>query len=47
MSIRQGYLIFRQGDTYMIEPYLPSRFTHQFAYDQLMSIIFTTFSYSY
>jgi len=35
MSIRPGYLIFRQGDTCMIEPYLPSRFARQFGYDQL------------
>jgi len=26
MSIRPGYLVFRQGDTCTIEPYLPSRF---------------------
>jgi len=35
MSIRLGYLIFRQDDSCTIEPYLPSRFAHQFGYDQL------------
>ena len=35
MSIRPENLIFRQGDTYTIEPCLPSRFARQFEYDQL------------
>jgi len=35
MCIRPGYLVFRQGDTCTIEPYLPSRFARQFGYDQL------------
>ena len=35
MSIRLGYLVFRQIDTYTIEPYLRSRFARQFGYDQL------------
>ena len=35
MNIRLGYLIFRQGDTCTIEPYLLSQFARQFRYDQL------------
>ena len=30
-----GYLIFRQGDSCTIEPYVPSHFARQFGYDQL------------
>jgi len=33
INIRPKYLIFRQGDTCTIEPYLLSRFTRQFGYD--------------
>jgi len=35
INIRSGYLVFRQGDSCMIEPYMPSRFVRQFGYDQL------------
>jgi len=35
INIRSGYLIFRQGNVFTIEPYLPSRFARQFGYDQL------------
>jgi len=35
MNIWPGYLVFRQGNICSIEPYMPSRFTHQFGYDQL------------
>ena len=35
VNIRPGYLIFRQGNTCMIEPYLPRQFARQFGYNQL------------
>jgi len=35
INIRPGYLIFRQGNSCTIEPYMPSRFARQFGYDQL------------
>ena len=35
INIRPGYLVFRQGYTCTIEPYMPSRFARQFDYDQL------------
>ena len=35
LSIRPGYLIFRQGAKCFIEPYQPYRFARQFGYDQL------------
>nr|ABB55315.1 dna-directed rna polymerase ii - related [Asparagus officinalis] len=35
ISIRPGYLIFRQGRKCFIEPYQPYRFSRQFGYDQL------------
>ena len=35
INIRHGYLIFRQGNSYTIEPYMPSHFARQFGYDQL------------
>ena len=35
LSIRPGYLVFRQGNLCSIEPYLPCRFARQFGYDQL------------
>ena len=31
INIRLGYLIFRHGNSYTIEPYMPSRFARQFA----------------
>ena len=30
VNIRPGYLIFRQGNSCCIEPYMPNRFAHQF-----------------
>ena len=35
INIRPGYLLFRQGNSYTIEPYMPSGFAQQFCYDQL------------
>ena len=35
INIRPGYLIFRQGNSCTIEPYMPNRFARQFSYDQL------------
>jgi len=35
INIRPGNLIFRQGDSCTIEPYMPSRFARPFGYDQL------------
>jgi len=35
INIRLGYLIFHQGDTCTIKPYLPSQFARQFGCDQL------------
>jgi len=33
--IQPGYLVFRQGNSCMIEPYMPYQFVMQFGYDQL------------
>jgi len=35
INIWPGYLLFRQGNSCTIEPYMPSRFARQFGYDQL------------
>jgi len=35
INIQPEYLIFRQGDSCTIEPYMLSRFARQFGYDQL------------
>jgi len=35
INIRPGYLVFRQGDTCTIEPYMSSRLARKFGYDQL------------
>ena len=35
INILPGYLIFWQGNSCTIEPYMPSRFARQFGYDQL------------
>ena len=35
INIRPGYLVFRQGNSCLIEPYFPSRFARQFGYGQL------------
>ena len=35
LNIRPGYLLFRQNDKCIIEPYQPYRFARQFGYDQL------------
>jgi len=35
INIRHGYLIFRQGDSCTIKPYVPSHFARQFGYNQL------------
>ena len=35
VSIRPSHLVYRSGDTCYLESYVPSRFTHQFGYDQL------------
>ena len=35
INIRPEYLLFRQGNSCTIEPYMPSRFARQFGYDQL------------
>ena len=35
INIRPGYLVFWQGDTCMIEPYMPSQFARQFGNNQL------------
>jgi len=35
INIQPGYLIFRQGNSCTIEPYMPSHFARQFGYDQL------------
>jgi len=35
INIRLGYLVFRQGNVCIIEPYILSRFDHKFGYDQL------------
>jgi len=35
INIRPGYLVFQQGDSCMIESYMPSCFARQFGYDQL------------
>ena len=35
INIRPGYLIFQQGNSCTIEPYMPSHFARQFSYDQL------------
>ena len=35
VSIRPSYLLYRSGDTYYLEPYIPNRFARQFGYDQL------------
>jgi len=35
INIQPGYLIYRQGDSCAIEPYMPSHFARQFGYDQL------------
>ena len=33
VNIRPGYLLFRQGNSCTIEPYMPNRFARQFGYD--------------
>jgi len=35
INVRPGYLVFWQGDSCTIEPYMLSRFARQFGYDQL------------
>jgi len=35
INIRPGYLVFRQGNSDTVEPYMPCRFAGQFGYDQL------------
>jgi len=35
LNIRPGYMLFRQGTSCTIEPYMPNRFARQFGYDQL------------
>ena len=35
INIRPGYLIFQQGNSCTIEPYMPIRFAWQFGFDQL------------
>jgi len=35
VSIRTSHLVYRYGDDYYLEPYLPNRFIRQFSYDQL------------
>jgi len=35
INIRPGYLLFRQGNSCTIEPYMPNHFAWQFGYDQL------------
>jgi len=35
INIRPGYLVFRQGNSYTLEPYTPCWFARQFDYDQL------------
>ena len=35
VNIRPGYVLFRQGTSCTIEPYMPNRFARQFGYDQL------------
>ena len=35
LNIRPGYVLFRQGTSCTIEPYMPNRFARQFGYDQL------------
>ena len=35
VSIRPSHLVYRSWDTCYLEPYVPSRFSRQFRYDQL------------
>ena len=35
INIQPGYLVFQQGDSYTIDPYMPSCFARQLGYDQL------------
>jgi len=35
INIRPGYVLFRQGNSCTIEPYMSNRFARQFGYDQL------------
>ena len=35
VNIQPGYVVFRQGNSCMVEPYMPCRFARQFGYDQL------------
>jgi len=35
INIRPGYLLFWQGNSCTLEPYMPYRFARQFGYDQL------------
>ena len=35
VSLRPSHLVYSSGDTCYLEPYVPSRFSHQFGYDQL------------
>ena len=35
VSIRPSHLVYRSGDTYYLEPYVPSRLARQFGYNKL------------
>ena len=35
INVRPGYLVFQEGNSCTLEPYVPCRFARQFGYDQL------------